>query len=365
VRLDVMHTPGHTPEHLSFLLTDGAATDRPMGAFTGDFIFVGDVGRPDLLERAAGVVGTMEAGARQLYSSLQRFKPLPDYLQIWPGHGAGSACGKALGAVPSSTLGYERFANWGLTTAHEEDFVRIVLEGQPEPPGYFAHMKRINRDGVPVLGTLAPAAHLPPSRLVEVLAAGAQVVDLRSTREFAGHHVPGTLNIPASRSFLTYAGTVLDYGRPVYLVVRDAAQAADAQRDLTLIGLDRITGWFGPEALEGPAGRTTQERPEAAAVKLAAAAVTLLDVRGRSEWNESRVPGALHIPMGEVVRRLGEVPAGLPVVCLCESGSRSAIVASLLRAHGRGEVSNLSGGISAWERAGLPVDREAPAPQTA
>ncbi len=156
VKVEVLHTPGHTPEHLCFRITDTAATDRPMGVFTGDFIFVGDVGRPDLLEKTAGHAGTMEAAARQLFASLQRFKAYPDWLQLWPGHGAGSACGKALGAVPSSTLGYERFANWALTTKGEPEFVREVLAGQPEPPAYFAQMKRLNRDGPPPRPTARP-----------------------------------------------------------------------------------------------------------------------------------------------------------------------------------------------------------------
>mgnify|MGYP001617345397 CR=1 FL=1 len=354
VRLDVMHTPGHTPEHLSFMLTDGSATDRPMGVFSGDFVFVGDVGRPDLLERAAGLVGTMEAGARQLFASLQRFKQLPDYLQIWPGHGAGSACGKALGAVPSSTLGYERFANWGLTTATEEDFVRIVLAGQPEPPAYFAHMKRINRDGPPLLGEIPPQAPLDVRRLAEVLRDGAQVVDLRPTRDFAGRHVPGTLNIPASRSFLTYAGTVLDYAGPAYLLAGDAAAAAEARRDLTLIGLDAVAGWFGPSALEGASGRTHQWTPAEAAGRVIAGTATLLDVRGRTEWEDMRVGASFHLPMSEIVRRMPEIPAG-PLVCMCATGSQSAVVASVLRAHGRTEVANLAGGITAWRGAGLPV----------
>ena len=157
LKFEVMHTPGHTPEHLTFLVTDTPATDRPMGAITGDFIFVGDVGRPDLLERAAKMQGTMEASARTLFRSLQRFKQFPDHLQIWPGHGAGSACGKALGAVPSSTLGYERFANWGLATTSEDEFVQAVLAGQPEPPKYFAEMKRINKMGPAILGGMARA----------------------------------------------------------------------------------------------------------------------------------------------------------------------------------------------------------------
>ncbi|MFP5379223.1 MAG: MBL fold metallo-hydrolase, partial [Vicinamibacteria bacterium] len=153
VRIDVVHTPGHTPEHLSFLVTDGAAADLPIAAVTGDFIFVGDVGRPDLLERAANFKGTMEIGARTLWASLQRFNAAhEDYLQIWPGHGAGSACGKGISAIPHSTLGYERRFNWAFKAADEAAFVREVLSGQPDPPKYFATMKRINKEGPRPLG---------------------------------------------------------------------------------------------------------------------------------------------------------------------------------------------------------------------
>jgi hydroxyacylglutathione hydrolase len=355
VRLDVMHTPGHTPEHLSFLLTDGAATDRPMGAFTGDFVFVGDVGRPDLLERAAGFQGTMEAGARQLFASLRRFMGLPDYLQIWPGHGAGSACGKALGAVPSSTLGYERFANWGLADTTEDAFVRAVLAGQPEPPGYFAHMKRINREGPPFLGEIAPPTRVEAGRIAGALREGAQVLDLRATRDFAAAHVPGTLNLPASRSFLTYAGIVLDYAHPIYLIASDAAAAGAAARDLTFIGLDAVVGWFGPEVLEGASGRTEYWPLEEAAARIGSGAATLVDVRGRAERDALRVPGAFHLPMAELPRRVAEIPGG-PLVLMCETGSRSAVAASLLRALGRDEVANLAGGVAAWRGAGLSVE---------
>ena len=361
VIVEVLHTPGHTPEHLSFLLTDGAATDRPMGVFTGDFIFVGDVGRPDLLERAAGHAGTMEAGARTLFASLQRFKALPDYLQLWPGHGAGSACGKALGAVPSSTLGYERFANWGLSTAHEDDFVQLVLAGQPEPPAYFARMKQVNRDGPELLGERPAPPRLEAARLAEVLRSGATVVDLRGTRDFAAGHVAGTINVPASRSLLTYAGAVLRAGRPLYLL-GDDTRVAEAWRDVALIGFDRIEGAFGLDALAaGARGSVPQRSPAELSAALADGAVTLVDVRGLAEVEAFRIAGSRHIPLGAVPDRMGEIPADRPVVLQCESGSRSAIAASLLAAAGRRDVMNLSGGISAWLKAGLPVEREAPA----
>ena len=172
IELSVLHTPGHTPEHLTFLVGDTKAGSTPMGALTGDFLFVGDVGRPDLLERAAKEKGTMEASAHQLFASLRRFRELPDYLQIWPGHGAGSSCGKSLGAVPQSTLGYERRTNWAFSMENEEEFVRAVLEGQPDPPRYFAFMKRINRDGPPLRNGAIRPERLEPARLVSALAAG-------------------------------------------------------------------------------------------------------------------------------------------------------------------------------------------------
>ncbi len=150
--LNILHTPGHTPESISFLLTDHPATDKPVMIFTGDFVFVGDIGRPDLLEKAAGIIGTQEKAARQIYESIQYFATLPDYIQVWPGHGAGSACGKSLGAVPSSTVGYEKIRNWAFQYENDEEgFVEYLLEGQPEPPKYFAMMKYLNKVERPLL----------------------------------------------------------------------------------------------------------------------------------------------------------------------------------------------------------------------
>ncbi|MBI2795235.1 MAG: MBL fold metallo-hydrolase [Gemmatimonadetes bacterium] len=364
VRLDVRHTPGHTPEHLCFVLTDTPAGPQPMGVFTGDFLFVGDVGRPDLLERAAKVAGTMEAGAHALFASLQRFKSLPDWLQVWPGHGAGSACGKALGAVPSSTLGYEKLVNWGLATTDEEAFVREVLAGQPEPPAYFAEMKRINRDGPPPLGTLPVPRPLPAFALADALAGGAAVLDLRPAAAFAAHHVPGTTCLPYSRSFSTYAGSVVPFGSAVYLLAADASgdQVRRAARDLALIGYDRLVGAFGTDALEawvaagGPMGSIRQYTPRDAAAVVGSTHAVLVDVRTRREFAEGHLPAALNIPLAELVARVAEVPRDRPLVVQCQGGTRSAIAASVLRARGAKAVGNLEGGIDAWRAAGLPVE---------
>jgi hydroxyacylglutathione hydrolase len=366
IRLEVMHTPGHTPEHLSFLITDTAATDRPMGVFTGDFVFVGDVGRPDLLERAAKIVGTMEAGARTLYRSLQRFKQLPDYLQIWPGHGAGSACGKSLSAVPQSTLGYERMANWALEEMSEDDFVSWVLAGQPEPPRYFAQMKRVNKKGPRILGGLRRPAHLPPGDIVGLLQDNALVIDIRLAEAFAGGHIPGTINIPLNRSFSTWAGWLVPYDREFYLLVDEEDRLDEAVLDLAMIGLDRIGGYLQRQALESwnASGHSLASTPQMTVEELAPAMqsgrVQVLDVRGVSEWETGHMPGAMNVPLGHLEERLAELPTGRPLVVHCQRGGRSAIAASVLQAHGK-EVLNLVGGFKAWSKAGKPAESGSPA----
>jgi hydroxyacylglutathione hydrolase len=366
IRLDVIHTPGHTPEHLSFVLTDGAATNRPMGALTGDFIFVGDVGRPDLLERAASMAGTMEQSARALFASIQRFKRNPDYLQLWPGHGAGSACGKALGAVPSTTLGYEKIANWALAIDDEAEFVEQVLAGQPEPPKYFAMMKRINRDGPRMLGGFSRPTRHAASALAKLLADGAFVVDTRPAKAFAAHHVPGTINIPLNKSFTTWAGSLIPFDREFHLIVGagDDHVIDEATRDLAMIGLDRIDGYLGTDALDawahdgGALESTGQISAHDLAAHMKAGDVQVVDVRGAAEWEAGHLPDVPNIPLGSLVDHLQNLSADTPIVVHCAGGSRSAIAASILKAKGFENVANLSGGYGEWEREGLPVKKE-------
>jgi hydroxyacylglutathione hydrolase len=353
VRLDVMHVPGHTPEHLAFLVTDTAADDAPMGMASGDFLFVGDVGRPDLLERAAGMQGTMAQSARELHASLQRLATLPDYLQIWPGHGAGSACGKALGAVPQSTLGYERRTNWALRVAGEREFVDHVLAGQPEPPAYFARMKRQNAAGAPTI----PRTSMPASddALHAAVASGALVVDTRPAAEFAERHRPGSLNVPLGGSFLTWAGSVVPPDRDVVIVTStDQRAAADqAVRELRLVGLDRVCGvmLFDELAASEPAA-TMPTIPATELTRLSRDGTTVLDVRNRSEWEEGHVPGARLVPLPELAARIDELRGLGHIAVHCQGGSRSAVAASVLRASGLTDVSNVDGGYAAWVRAG-------------
>jgi hydroxyacylglutathione hydrolase len=361
VRLDILHTPGHTPEHISFVVTDTAGADEPMGIFTGDFVFVGDVGRPDLLEKAAGVTGTMVAGARALFHSIERFRQLPDYLQVWPGHGAGSACGKALGAVPQSTVGYEKLFNPALAFTAEDDFVEWVLAGQPEPPRYFAEMKRINRDGPRILGTMHAPPRLDASQLPALLESGAHVIDSRSAAEYARAHVPGTISIPLNRSFTTWAGWLTRYDQDFYIICSDDAAAENAARDLAMIGLDRLAGYFGAEAVAAweAQGRTAARVPHTDVDELRdrmqQGTATVLDVRGATEYEAGHIPGTLNIPLGYLEERLDDVPRGNDLIVHCQTGARSAIAVSLLERKGFKDVSNLNGGFVAWQRAGMPT----------
>ena len=197
IEFKVVHTPGHTPEHISFLVTDhGGGADSPMAILSGDFLFVGDLGRPDLLESAAGQVGSMEPSAKKLFQSIQLIDDLADHLQVWPGHGAGSACGKALGAVPTSTIGYERRFNGALSLSGDEGrFVEEILSGQPEPPLYFANMKRLNRDGAAVLGALPIAEEMSEDQFVARYQKGVRVLDTRQWKRFQQAHLPGSSDV--------------------------------------------------------------------------------------------------------------------------------------------------------------------------
>ena len=352
VRIDVRYTPGHTPEHVSFLVTDEAIGDLPVGLLTGDFLFAGDVGRPDLLERAVGVKGSMRRSAADLYRSLQSLRQLPEFLQLWPGHGAGSSCGKSLGAVPQSTLGYELRSNWAFQVADEATFVDEVLRDQPDPPRYFKRMKELNARGVPPTPSVAP----PPSgdALRNAIEQGALVVDVRPTREFVCAHLPGSLSIPLGRSFLHWAGSLLDPGRQLVLIVGDGAapDARSASRDLGLIGFDRVLGSLTLSALDALEVARRESISSIAADELASgrARGTIVDVRTATEWNAGHIPGALHVPLMQIAEHVDRLRGAGPLVLHCQGGARSVIAASVLRAAGITDVTNMDGGYPAWLR---------------
>lgn len=334
--LRAMHTPGHTPEHLAFLLTDHPAGEEPVAIFSGDLLFVGDVGRPDLLERAAGFEGTMEAGARTLYHTLQRLKELPDGLLVWPAHGSGSACGKSLGGSPVTTIGYEKRTNWGLRAATEDAFVREVLDGQPEPPAYFAEMKRVNKVGP---GPLPPAPQrLPASSLASWLAR-AQVVDLRGRSGAAQLVVRGAVSVPMGGQFPTWAGSLFSPDERLVLLAKDGDEASEAARMTACVGL-QVEGWIEVEAALAEAARTglAEAPPLTPAAEVpalvAAGGSVLVDVRRATEAACSRIEGTLHAPLARIQSAVAELPGDKRLLVHCASGMRALVAASYLRARG-------------------------------
>jgi hydroxyacylglutathione hydrolase len=330
--LRAMHTPGHTPEHFAFILTDHPMSEMPHSMFSGDFIFAGDVGRPDLLEKAANVAGTMVKGAKVLYGSIQKTKELPDGLLIWPGHGAGSACGKSLGGSPVTSLGYERASNWAFLISDEEKFVEEVLSGQPEPPVYFKEMKRLNKSGPAVLGSLPEPlqAGRPTGRLV----------DVRTADAMRAASVPGALALPFGKGLTNWAGWLLNYDESVTLVAADQAAADQAARDFATIGLDIVADWIQPADLGAELVPMDLVNPEEILPS-----DFVLDVRGINERNQAKIKGSVHIPLGELAARLDEIPREKRIVVHCAAGGRSPISYSILKNEGINNVLELSGGI--------------------
>ncbi len=349
LRLDVVHTPGHTPEHVSFVLYDLPAGPQPMMAFTGDFVFVGDVGRPDLLEEAAGIKDTKVRGARDLWRSLARFRELPEYVTVWPAHGAGSACGKALGAVPSSTVGYELATNWALAIEDEETFVKELLDGQPEPPWYFAEMKVRNRAGAPVLSDPAMPPGIDADELARMPAA--QVLDTRSRYAFAGGHIPGSFSVPMDSSFSNWAGWTLAYDKPIVLIAADD-DLEDAVWSLRRIGLDSVVGYL--ESLDPwiESGREAAHTEQVTAPEAwrRRAEYTIIDVRSQAEFAEGHIDGALNIYAGHLSRNADAIPTDRPILVHCQTGYRSIIAASTLERLGFDSVVNVIGGYEALAR---------------
>lgn len=332
--LRALHTPGHTPEHLSFLLTDHPASDEPHSLFTGDFVFVGDVGRPDLLERAANFKGTMEAGARQLFQSLRLLDQYDDSLLIWPAHGAGSACGKSLGGSPVTSLGYERKTNWALKIKNEDQFVDEVLSGQPEPPFYFKEMKRLNKVGPTILGDI------PTVQKVAVPAS--RILDIRQREDLRAGYIRGAIAIPGDKGLTNWAGWLLSYNEPVTLIA-DSQEAADqADYDMRLIGLDVVSGWI-PSTSFAQDSRVIVPTETCSGLR---DGDYVLDVRGLNEWKALHVEGGHHIPLGYLTQRMHELPRDQRIVVHCASGGRSPIAISLLLANGFTQVAEIAGGIT-------------------
>ncbi|WP_276482285.1 MBL fold metallo-hydrolase [Paraflavitalea pollutisoli] len=348
----VLHTPGHTPESISFLLTDKPASDEPVMLFTGDFVFVGDIGRPDLLEKAAGLKGTQEIGAHQMFLSLKKFSALPPYVQVWPAHGAGSACGKALGAVPSTTTGYEMVRNWAFRFQEDEaGFIQYLLADQPEPPAYFAMMKKLNKTSRPLL-TEVPA--LNALSIDEVNAArkkGYPLIDTRPKASFAKGYIPGSINIQHNNLFNTWAGWLLDYNTP-FMLVAEPDQLDDLTRQLMRIGLDHIYGYLPDVADWEKAGGQLEQEPVISLEEFKDLhqhnGIQVVDLRGATEYQAGHIQGADHVFVGHLLRNLDKINRDKPVVIHCQGGDRAAIGYSLLAQQGFRNVLNFSAGMNQW-----------------
>ncbi|WP_437917902.1 MBL fold metallo-hydrolase [Sphingobacterium sp. LRF_L2] len=346
---EILHTGGHTPESISFLLTDNPASTQPVMIFTGDFVFVGDIGRPDLLEKAAGIAGTQEQGARQMYASIKQFAALPDFVQVWPGHGAGSACGKSLGAVPSSTVGYEKIRNWAFQyPKDEEGFVDNLLEGQPEPPTYFAMMKHLNKVDRPLLIEVPKPKKLSKSDLQTAYHDGVTIIDTRHKTTFAKAHLPGSLNIQGNNSFSTWMGWVMNYESP-FILVASEEHMEDLTRKLMRIGLDNILGYISSIddlniTLESADIITLQEFES----YIGKENVQIVDVRSENEYRANHIEGADHVFVGTLPENLHKIDQKKQIVIYCQSGDRATIAQSILAKNGFENVKNFSGGMKAW-----------------
>jgi hydroxyacylglutathione hydrolase len=346
LRLEALHTPGHTPEHLSFVLFDlERSATEPVAIFTGDFLFAGSLGRPDLLGEEAKV-----GLARELYRSLhQRVTAVPDSVIVYPGHGAGSLCGSGIGEAAQSTLGHERRTQH-LFRLSEEEFVREILASVPPMPAYYPRMKRLNAAGVSSIAALPGGREMTPAQLKSLMAdAQVTLLDVRGVEEFAAAHIPGALNLGAGQSLSLWAGWLLDAERLIVLVTQNGNDEEEPRLSLLRVGLDRIAGHL-PMSRWIEAGYETQSTPLVSPEEMmhGTAGVLLLDVRNDSEWATGHIAEAEHIPLGSLPQKLAGIDKACPVVTVCGSGYRASAAASLLEAHGFQNVNILDGGMAAW-----------------
>jgi len=360
VRARIRHTPGHTPEHICFEIFDDEKKPQPMLLLSGDFFFVGDLGRPDLLEEALGAVGSARASAHVMFASLRStLAALPDFVQIWPAHGAGSACGKALGAVPSTTLGYERRFSWWSAYAesgNEGGFVEALLEGQPDAPTYFARMKRLNRGYTRILGRLPDPPRLTPAVLKAAVANGATLIDTRPRGEFSTLHIEGSISVPDQPSFSSRAAWFASPDHPIVLLA-PPERVGTLVRRLVRVGLDNIAGYITDVK---SAGMPTASLPgielNEAQRRWSSDEAIVLDVRQLGEYFEAHVPGATHISSGRLRAKIADVPKNKPLLVMCARGDRSVSAASVLSALGFKNIASVPEGFDEWRAQGLPIE---------
>lgn len=359
VRVEALETPGHTPDSICLLVFDlDASASVPHAVLTGDTLFVGDVGRPDL----HGSLGwTAEALGTLLYRSIhQKILPLPDSSLVYPAHGAGSLCGKALGNETFSTVGEQRRVNYALQPMSERDFITLVTSDQPDAPAYFVYDAVMNSRERPTLPeTIArEAKSLSLDDALAMHQSGAQVLDTRDAAEFAAAHLRGSINVGLGGQYATWAGSVIDPAKPVILICETGTELESAVR-LGRIGFDNVAGHLagGMAALEHRPdliSTTLRLSPSNASEAMSAGDVTAVDVRTPGERSLTSIAGALQMPLSRLFAHSGELPSGPPLLLFCAGGYRSSIAASLLESRGF-SVREMAGGITAWEQAGLPV----------
>jgi hydroxyacylglutathione hydrolase len=352
---EIIHTPGiHLRVSVSCLQI--RCQQRASDAVYGRFCFVGDIGRPDLLEKAAGIKGTQDSGALQMYESIKKFDALPDYIQVWPGHGAGSACGKALGAVPSTTVGYEKIRNWALQYKENKGgFVDYLLADQPEPPKYFAMMKKLNKVDRPLLTYVPKLKELSSSALKDAMDKGIKLIDARNKADFAAGFIPGSINIQGNNSFATWAGWFLTYDEP-FILVADPSQLDDLTRKLMRIGLDNIMGYIPSVSVyQGALQTANMIGYDDFKTKLNDDNTQIIDLRGVAEYNAGHVKGADNIFVGTILQNTDKISKDKDVVIHCQGGDRSSIAYSILVKEGFTNVTNYSPGMNEWVAKGEEV----------
>lgn len=359
VTLEIIETPGHTPESISILVYEHADDAVPYGVLTGDALFIGDVGRPDLL---ASLGATADELGRMLYDSVQhKLMALPDEVQVFPAHGAGSACGKNLSTQRQSTIGEQRATNYACRPMDEEQFIALVTADQPSAPAYFAYDAVLNRKTHELFDAAGAPRPLSVEEFTRRRTGGAIVLDTRSPQDFAAGHVSGSVNVPADGRFAEQAGMVVSPGAEVVVVAPQDREDEIVTR-LARIGFDTVGGYLrGPEGAFLALAEDVQQASRVTVDELRRLLdgdepPLVLDVRNSAEREEGFIDGSLHLPLAELARRVDEIPAGRPVVVHCAGGHRSSIATSLLRHRGRTDVSDLLGGYGAWLARTAPAD---------
>lgn len=346
IKLTFLETPGHTPEGITILAED---TEGPLKMFTGDTLFIGDVGRPDLI----GSKGfTAEEMAAMLYDSLRdKILPLPDETEVYPAHGAGSLCGKSLSSETWSTLGVQRKVNYALQPMSKEEFVKIVAEGQPELPAYFPASATRNLKGSPSLGDLPKPVALSTSEIDNFDGA---VLDVRSAAEYGAGHIPNSVNIGLGGQFATWAGTLVTIGTPVAVVAETLEKVDEAVMRLARVGIETVKGFILIGDYSG--GQRTVEQVSVTEARDRPAHTQFIDVRRAGEHTAGHAPGTVNLPLSSLSRELDKLDPELPTYVICQGGYRSSIATSILENAGFGELYNVTGGTKAWIDAGLETE---------